>query len=448
MALGTCRYCNTTQLAPEHFKLKVAFVGGFAFSPKGTMRARAHPLAAELVRLGHEVTLFLPPYDNLGDCGRQWEQEGVLVRNVGSAPDRTMGGWSRLPRYARMLAQLIREVRRHRPDVIHVVKPKGFAGVLATYFLLRGGPPVVLDCDDWEGWGGWNEIKRYPWVVKEYIDRQERWLIKRAHAVTAASHALQARAINLRRQQASVFYIPNCGASGDARKTQETVRTLPREDVRRQFGLGDRPVVLYSGHFEDRDSVAFFCRAAAPVVTKHRAAVVFVGNNAPQSLICGHLPDQPCARVQFVPQLPYEDFLRLVWASDVAAFPYPDDPVHRAKCSARITDYMAMECPVLTSAVGQNMEYIMDGESGLLAQPDDQQDFAERLDRLLSDPELRLILGENARKRLQGRFDWAGDALQQCLAAYKCALKTPGRHEVPEPEFGSDSPTQSNRSAA
>lgn len=428
--------------------MRIAFVGGFAFSPKGTMRARAHPLAAELVHLGHEVTLLLPPYDNLGDCGRVWQQEGVRVRNVGTELDRKVRGWSRMRLYVRMLAQLIRDVRRYRPDVVHICKPKGFAGLVATYFLLRGGPPVVLDCDDWEGWGGWNEIKNYPWLVKEYIDRQERWLIKRAHAVTAASRALEARAIDLRQRRASVFYMPNCGASGEARKIQESVRALRREDVRCQFGFDHRPVVLYSGHFEDKDSVAFFCRAAAPVVTKHRAAVVFVGNNPPESLIREHLPDEAGAHARFVPQLPYEDFLRLVWASDVAAFPYPDDPVHRAKCSARITDYMAMERPVLTSAVGQNMEYIMDGESGLLARPDDEQDFAARLNRLLSDQELRLILGENARKRLQRRFDWAGDALQQCLAAYDCALKTCGRREVPEPEFGSDSPTQSNRSAA
>ena len=412
------------------------------------MRARAFPLAAELVRLGHEVTIFLPPYDNLGDCGREWESEGVRVRNVGAERDRRVRGWSRLPLYARMLAQLIREVRQYRPDVVHVFKPKGFAGAVATYFLWRGGPPLVLDCDDWEGWGGWNEIKRYPWAVKEFIDRQERWLIRRARVVTVASKALEARAIDMRRHQASVFYIPNCGASGEARETQEIVRTLPREDVRREFGFNDSLVVLYSGHFEDRESVAFFCRAAAPVLAKHRATVVFVGNKAPQSIIREHLPGEAGARVRFVPQLPYEGFLRPVWASDVAAFPYPDDPVHRAKCSARITDYMAMERPVLTSAVGQNMEYIVDGESGLLAAPGDERDFAAKLDRLLSEPELRLILGENARKRLLRRFQWAGNPLQQCLAAYDCALKARGRHEVRESEFRSDSPTQTKRSAA
>jgi glycosyltransferase involved in cell wall biosynthesis len=401
--------------------MRIALVGGFAFTPKGTMRARALPLGAELVRLGHEVTMFLPPYDNLADCGREWEQEGVRIRNVGWEQDRAVRGWARLPLYRHMLTQLIREVRRYRPDVIHVFKPKGFAGAAATYFLLQGGALVVLDCDDWEGWGGWNEIKRYPWIVKQYIDWQERWLIKRAHAVTVASRTLEERAANLRVHQSSVFYIPNCGASGDARKIQDAIRALPRENVRREFGFGDHPIVLYSGHFEDRENVDFFCRAAAPIAAKHGAIISFVGNDVPQSIIQPQFHAATGAHLRFFPQLPYREFLRLVWASDVAAFPYPDDPVHRAKCSARITDYMAMERAVLTSAVGQNLEYIIDGESGLLAAPDDEIDFAAKLDRLLSHTELRALLGSNARQRLWQKFQWSGDALQQCLAAYEYA---------------------------
>lgn len=428
--------------------MRIAFVGGFAFSPKGTMRARAHPLAAELVRLGHEVTIFLPPYDNLADFGRGWQQEGVAVRNVGSERNRFYPQWSRLALFTQLLSDLIREVRRYRPDVIHVFKPKGFAGAAATYFLLRGAPPVVLDCDDWEGWGGWNEIKSYPWVMKEYIDRQERWLIRRAQAVTVASRVLEARAANLRRNPISVFYIPNGGASKEDGKVQEAVRALPRADVRREFGFDDHPVVVYSGHFEDRDSVAFFCRAAAPVAAKHGAVLAFVGNDAPRSIIRQHCEEGARAHLRFFPQLPYEDFLRLVWAGDVAAFPYPDDPVHRAKCSARITDYMAMERAVLTSTVGQNMEYIADGESGLLAAPDDEGDFTSKLDRLLAEPELRQMLGENARKRLEQKFNWAGGALQQCLAAYNCALKTDKHPEMSRPDPRSDVATQRNRSAA
>jgi len=401
------------------FSRKIAFVGAFALSPKGTMRARAHPLAAELVRLGHQVTIFLPPYDNLADCGREWDLEGVRVVNMGMPNDRTVDGSARLPLYSRMLVQLLRKIEGYRPDLVHVFKPKGFAGAAATYFLLRHRP-VVLDCDDWEGWGGWNDIKRYPWIVKEYIDRQERWLIHSANAVTVASHALEDKAAEYRQGGEQVFYIPNCGASPANQSLQATVRTMTRDAARRHFGFDGNPVLLYSGHFEDRESVDFFCRAAARVVAKHQACVVFVGDSMEEPAIRERFSGG--ASLRFFPRLAYEDFLRAIWACDVAAFPYPDDPVHRAKCSARITDYMAMSRPVLTSAVGQNTEYVVDNVTGLLARPGNEGDFAAKLDRLLSDSELRARLGENAVLRMRERFSWAG-AVQECLAAYDSALR-------------------------
>jgi glycosyltransferase involved in cell wall biosynthesis len=398
--------------------MKIALVGPFAFSPKGTMRARAHPLAAELVRLGHQVTIFLPPYDNRTDCGKEWDLDGVRIVNVGMPKDRLIEGSSRPGLYSRMLVQLLRKIEAYRPDVVHVFKPKGFAGAVGTYFLLRRRP-VVLDCDDWEGWGGWNDIKGYPWLLKEYIDRQERWLIHSAGAVTVASHALRDRASESRKSEKQVFYIPNCGPSPAGRSLQAKVRDMTRDAARRHFGFGENPILLFSGHFEDRESVDFFCRAAAQVVAKHDACVVFVGDRMEQSVIRARFPEG--AGLRFFPQLGYEDFLRVIWACDVAAFPYPDDPVHRAKCSARITDYMAMSRPVLTSAVGQNTEYVEDNMTGLLARAGHENDFAAKLERLLSDSGLRETLGENAELRMREKFSWAS-AVQECLAAYECAL--------------------------
>ena len=117
--------------------------------------------------------------------------------------------------------------------------------------------------------------------------------------------------------------------------------------------------------------------------------------------------------------MPYSEFLRLIAASDVAAFPYPDTPIYRAKCSARIVDYMAMGKAVLTTAVGQNMDYIVHGVSGILAPPRDGARFAAELERLLQDPQLRAQLGRNARHRIKEMFSWDRDPLSNCLAAYQ-----------------------------
>jgi len=52
--------------------MRIAFVGGFGFERKGTIQARAYPLATELLTRGHEATT---PCDNLAESAR-WVQGG------------------------------------------------------------------------------------------------------------------------------------------------------------------------------------------------------------------------------------------------------------------------------------------------------------------------------------------------------------------------------------
>jgi hypothetical protein len=68
--------------------MKIAFVCGFAWEPKGTAPARAFPLVSELVNKGHEVCVFLTPYVNPAKSGTEYTQGGVLIQNleVGKMP--------------------------------------------------------------------------------------------------------------------------------------------------------------------------------------------------------------------------------------------------------------------------------------------------------------------------------------------------------------------------
>jgi glycosyltransferase involved in cell wall biosynthesis len=321
--------------------------------------------------------------------------------------------------YTRLLTELVGAVNQYRPDLIHIFKPKGFAGAAGTYFFLKGLRSIVLDCDDWEGRGGWNDAKTYPGIVKHYIDHQERWMMRTMPALTAASHVLEERARTIRGERESVYYVPNCGPSNGARDIQARVRARSVTETRRVLGFADGPIVLYSGHFEPAEDAEFFCRAAADVIEQNRASIIFIGDGPQLPRVRAFFSQRPGSRVLFLPQLPYEQFLRWVWAADIAAFPYSNDALHRAKCSARIVDYMAMGKPVLTSAVGQNHEYIVNGESGVLARPGDEKHFSEQLDHLLRNPQLCERLGQAAELRIREKFDWSGVPLQNCLAAYE-----------------------------
>ncbi len=70
-----------------------------------------------------------------------------------------------------------------------------------------------------------------------------------------------------------------------------------------------------------------------------------------------------------------------------------------------VTEAMWKARPVVGSAVGGIPDQIEDGVSGLLlSDPEDADEFASALERLLGDEELRAKLGDKARERVRERF--------------------------------------------
>jgi glycosyltransferase involved in cell wall biosynthesis len=397
--------------------MKILYLAGFAWEPKGTVRSRAFPLAVEMARRGHDVTLLIAPYDNPVYSGQRFVSQGVQVINL------KISGLGPLA-LARLSWQFLDLIDHIDPELVHVFKPKGLAGLAAMALLDRGYRALVLDCDDWEGWGGWNEIKNYPWILKEFIDLEERWLVHHVPVVTAASRALADRALDLGRTGERVFYVPNGISTQHADWVLSLTATSMPSDRKRLLGFPEGPLILYAGHFDPVDDVPFFSRAVVPAALRHAATIALIGDGPELGAAKQFFATFPDLQVKCLGHLPYAEYARLVAGCDVATFPYPDNPVYRAKCSARIIDYMAFGKPILTTAVGQNTEYLVDGESGILTASGDEKAYEEGLDRLLDDSDLRTRLGENARRRLVDNFLWSGRAADACEMAYALAASS------------------------
>jgi glycosyltransferase involved in cell wall biosynthesis len=70
-----------------------------------------------------------------------------------------------------------------------------------------------------------------------------------------------------------------------------------------------------------------------------------------------------------------------------------------------LIEAMAMKLPVISTTVTGIPEIVEDGVSGVLVPPNDENALTEALIRLIEDPDRRKELGENARKRVEEKFD-------------------------------------------
>jgi len=392
--------------------MKIVMVGPFGLRPKATMRSRALPLAQALVRRGHTVHMLLPPWSSPEDSGRSWDEGGVHIQHI-ALPAAVPGLFQ-----ATVTVRLARRAFALRPDVLHCFKPKAYPAFVALWGRWRrrlGWPTgrLVLDTDDWEGPGGWNELEPYGRAARALFAWQERWELRRADAVTVASRTLEALAWAAGARRERVFYLPN-GAVVSPAPAGEGWR------VRAKHGLGEGPLLLLYTRFVEfalADVAAILQRviAARPDVQllivgrglrgeEEQIPQLFGGLGLAQAVHC----------VGWVEPAELDDYLA---AAQVALYPFDDNLINRTKCSAKLAELLAHGVPVVASAVGQNCEYIEQGETGLLVPPGDGERFAGAVLRLLADPQLARRLGRSARQRMAEEFNWDRLAAQ-AEAAY------------------------------
>jgi glycosyltransferase involved in cell wall biosynthesis len=371
-------------------------IGPFGLRPRGTMSVRALPLAQALVARGHTVTLLLPPWQNPEDAGRVWDEGGVHVENV--ALPAGVPGWF----HWRLTSALVHRAVLLKPDVIHTFKPKAYAGL--AHLALRRRFPVVVDTDDWEGYGGWNDLNPYPASLKRFFAWQERWGLTHAAAVTVASRALQTLVWAMGGTSERVFYLPN--------------GCIPRPALPRTEGRGHPTLLLYTRFFEYKVErlwrIVEGVRARIPDV---RLWVVGKGFFAEEETLLAlaraagwqveeGASSAPDADLFYAGLVPTEDLPAHFAQADVALYPFDDTLLNRTKCPVKLLDLLAAGVPVVADAVGQVAEGIRHGETGLLVPPGDDTAFIEAVTTLLRDAPLRHAFAQHAAQDVRERFAW------------------------------------------
>jgi len=392
--------------------MNVVMIGSFAYKPKCTVSARAMPIAQALAKRSHRVTILIPPYDNLEDSGRIWEQGGVRLEN---ATIRKNDWWSQITvpvRLARRAVQL-------RPDIVHVFKPIGYSGLAGQILCTFSRCPLVLDTDDWEGRGGWADQNPYPALWRKLFVWQEQWLARHAGAVTVASRTLQTQVWGFGVAPSRVVYLPN----GPDPSMRTEVEEEQVRDIRLRLGVGNAPMLLYLGHIPHGTDLDLAIDALALIHDRlPEARLVIAGTGDGRQHLIDHAREAGLSDCVVLPGwIEHSQVPLFLAAADAVVNPYRDSLTTRAKCAIKVIEAMVMAKAVITTRIGQNLEYIEDGRSGLLTEPGDVAGLAQALLRVLSDRAWAASMGREAQRRIWKLFDWDARA-GEVERAYRISL--------------------------
>jgi glycosyltransferase involved in cell wall biosynthesis len=175
--------------------------------------------------------------------------------------------------------------------------------------------------------------------------------------------------------------------------------------LRQSLRLDDAfPLVVTVGHIRRVKGYDMLLRAAAEVCRIHANATF---------LIVGSVQEPECERdlhdlvrqfhlegnVRFLGKMENENVWSLLKVCDVFCQPSRSEGMSNALLEA-----MACELPCVATAVGGTPEVLEDGRTGYTVASEDHQAAANRILRLLADPESARTMGRMARRVVEERF--------------------------------------------
>lgn len=293
-----------------------------------------------------------------------------------------------------------------------------FAGHLAS--LLHGIPHVISahSLEPLRPWkaeqlGGGYRLSSYA----------EKTAYENAAAIIAVSHGMRA---DILRSYPSVdpskVHVIHNGIDVTKWRAPRTAeeRALQAEVVER-FGVDtSRPTVMFVGRITRQKGLPYFLRAARLLAPEVQIILAAGAPDTPEIAaevegLVAQLQAERSGVVLITEMLPQRHLAALLDTADVFITPSVYEPLGIVNLEA-----MALGLPVVGTATGGIPDVIVDGETGFLVpieQMNDgtgtplypeqfEKDMAERLMRVLSDPELAQRMGQAGLERARNEFSW------------------------------------------
>jgi glycosyltransferase involved in cell wall biosynthesis len=311
-------------------------------------------------------------------------------------------------------ARLAQAAIAYKPDIIHIFKPKAYSGLAALLLALRRHR-FVLDTDDWEGPGGWNDRNPYSPLQKRLFAWQEGDLPRRAAAVTVASRTLQSQIWGFGVAPEQVCYLPNGVSRAKYVNWSGPEAEEAAKEWREKLGLVGKTVLLAYTRFAEFEPQRLLrlLKATLERLTEAEAEqvrVLVVGGGffgEEKRLKEMARPYGLSDKLVVTGRASWEDLPGLLRAGDLALYPFDDNLINRARCSVKFLELLIAERPVVTEAVGELSEYLHEGIGGHIVPPGDEAAFAAATVNLIRmNPEARCEMGKQGAARLWQEYDW------------------------------------------
>jgi glycosyltransferase involved in cell wall biosynthesis len=305
-------------------------------------------------------------------------------------------------------------LKKINPDVVVLNYPSPYTGLLG---LLEGKlmkKPVVLDFNDLIAQYTINilNLKKTSFKARVLLFVQQ-YIAKRVQIVIAPTFFIKKYITSLRVHERKTAIIPNGVDTRDFNPHRYNI-----SQIKTNLGLDKGKLCLYSGRLEGWAGVNIISKLCDVAMNKKLdVKFVLVGS--------GTLKAIPKENAVLMGEVAYDKVPAILAIADAILIPFPNNEVAHAASPLKLFEGMSMQKPVIASKVSGIQDVVLDGENGFLADPENVNEWIEKLETILTYENIAKKVGQNARRTVEEKFEW------NCLAKqYEEILNSVSRIQV------------------
>ncbi len=197
-------------------------------------------------------------------------------------------------------------------------------------------------------------------------------------------------------------------------------KVTPNPDLKK----GKQHLIFYVGVIGQQDGVDYLLRSISNLLHARKRRdfqVVIMGRGTELDKLKAYARELEIdGAVTFTGRVPDSELAEALSTADVCVCPDPKTDMNNLSTMVKTMEYMALGKPIVAFDLKETK--VSAGDSALYAVANDEEDFAEKIARLLDSPELRQKMGRIGKERIDNALSWEYSK-KHLYAAYETALE-------------------------
>ena len=380
--------------------MNILYIHQYFATPNDAGSTRSYWISKELVKRGHQVTMITS-----GEKACEKDIDGIHVLYVKNDYSNYMSIPRKIWSFANFLRQAIKVgCKQEDVDIMYATSTPLTIGYVALRLKAQKHWKYVFEVRDL-----WPEFPIQIGAIKNPIiiwllRKFEKRIYDKSEHVVALSPGMREGVIKAGTPEGKVSMIPNMS------KPDKFYPHEPNKEFAMRYGIDlTKFNVVHFGSMGKANGLKYIVDAAKVLHDRNIADVsfIFMGGGATEPELKRQVEEQGLKNVQFLGNHPMSTLTEVVNLCDASVTSFLNLPILKTNSPNKLFDSLSAGKPIIVNSSGWTKDLVEKENCGFYVDPDDPNDFAEKLLQYKDNKELLKIWGENSRRLSLEVFDKA-----------------------------------------